>query len=479
MIEEKNKKKKVIIIVSVIVVSIAILIGIFSLFFIPRIKLNGSNNVKIKLNEEYHEKGVIATYSFKDVSDKVTINGTVNNMKVGKYVLKYTYDKGLIKQTVTRVVEVIDDVSPIIELKGNESSIVCPNKEYQEEGYTAIDNYDGDITDKVIIENGDNLINYKVKDSSNNETVVTRNIVKEDKTKPTIKLNGASLIYILLNSSFKDPSVTVSDNCDDNNTLKVETTGTVNTKKTGTYNLSYSVTDSSGNKATITRSVIVYSSASRSSSTGKKGVIYLTFDDGPSSSITPGVLKILKQKNVKATFFVINHGSNLDYLIKQEFNEGHTVALHSYTHDYKTIYSSKDAYFKDLQKISDKVKNLTGVDSKIIRFPGGSSNTVSRNYSKGIMSYLTNEVINRGYHYFDWNVSSGDAGDVNTKEAVYRSVINGLSKSRANVVLMHDFDGNYKTLNALSDIIDYGINNGYTFEKIDINTPLVIHNVNN
>ena len=95
------------------------------------------------------------------------------------------------------------------------------------------------------------------------------------------------------------------------------------------------------------------------------------------------------------------------------------------------------------------------------------------------MTYLTSEVINRGYHYFDWNVSSGDAGGSRNKTQVYNAVTKNLRHNRANVVLMHDFENNYKTLNALSDIIDYGIKNGYTFLAIDMTTPLVRHGVNN
>ena len=247
----------------------------------------------------------------------------------------------------------------------------------------------------------------------------------------------------------------------------------------GSYELTYTITDSSGNVASVKRTVKVNKKVEPNTSSAVPGTIYLTFDDGPSSTITPKLLDILKEKNVKATFFVINHSSNLDYLIKREYNEGHTVALHSYTHDYKTVYSSVDAYFRDLQQISDKVERLTGQKSYIIRFPGGSSNTVSKKYTPGIMTTLTQEVLEKGYHYFDWNVSSGDAGDTNTKEGVYNNVIKGLSKSKANVILMHDFESNYKTLNAISDIIDYAKRNGYEFKTIDMSTQMVRHRVNN
>ena len=76
-----------------------------------------------------------------------------------------------------------------------------------------------------------------------------------------------------------------------------------------------------------------------------KKLIAFTFDDGPSASITPGILKILKEENVKATFFVVGASSNLDYLIRKAYNDGHTIGLHSYTHNYKTVYSSVNGYF--------------------------------------------------------------------------------------------------------------------------------------
>ena len=95
------------------------------------------------------------------------------------------------------------------------------------------------------------------------------------------------------------------------------------------------------------------------------------------------------------------------------------------------------------------------------------------------MTTLCEEVVSRGYRYFDWNISSGDAGGAKTSQEVYNNVINGLSKNRANVVLMNDFRGNTKTLNALADIIDYGLNNGYTFSNITESTPMVTHHVNN
>ena len=136
--------------------------------------------------------------------------------------------------------------------------------------------------------------------------------------------------------------------------------------------------------------------------------------------------------------------------------------------------------FYDLNIVSNRVKRLTGVESKIIRFPGGSSNTISRNYSRGIMTTLTREVLSRGYRYHDWNVDSNDAGNCaknGSSSCVYSYVVNSLSKSRCNMVLMHDIK--WYTRDALRDIIHYGKENGYTFEVITMDTPMVTQRVNN
>ena len=209
------------------------------------------------------------------------------------------------------------------------------------------------------------------------------------------------------------------------------------------------------------------------------GVIYLTFDDGPSQDITPQILDILEQKNVKATFFVVHFSEKNAELVKREDASGHTVALHGYTHTYSEVYASPDACLENFRKIQQQVYETIGKKPNIIRFPGGSSNTISRKYYKGIMTEVTARVLQEGFRYFDWNVDSDDAGHAKTKEDVYSNVTSKLKKYRENVVLMHDFSGNKKTLNALADIIDYGIQNGYVFRNITEDTPMVKHGINN
>lgn len=193
-------------------------------------------------------------------------------------------------------------------------------------------------------------------------------------------------------------------------------------------------------------------------------VCYLTFDDGPSAN-TLKILDILNKYGVKATFFVIN-SADIGY-VKNIYEAGHTVGLHSATHNYSQIYSSTDAYFNDLQQISDKVESIIGVKPTVMRFPGGSSNKVSAKYCGGIMTRLVSLVQERGYSYFDWNVSSGDA-DSNTPSYTYirNNVINSAKNKNSACVLMHDSSVKTTTVQALPEIIEGLMAMGYSFEAL-------------
>lgn len=207
-------------------------------------------------------------------------------------------------------------------------------------------------------------------------------------------------------------------------------------------------------------------------------VCYLTFDDGPSAN-TLKILEILKKYNAKATFFVIGD-SKLDYA-KNIVDEGHTIALHTNTHDYAKVYSGVDAYFSDLQAISDKVYDKTGVRSKIIRFPGGSSNTISKKYCTGIMTELTKQVEERGYKYFDWDVDSGDASGNGIPAATLVSNIKKYDYSQmGNIcVLCHDTEAKSTTVTALPEIIEHLAAQGYEFRGLTEDSPRFHHGVNN
>ena len=194
------------------------------------------------------------------------------------------------------------------------------------------------------------------------------------------------------------------------------------------------------------------------------GIIYLTFDDGPTASSTPIIMDILKNRGVKATFFVLHYSDENEQYIKREKEESHTIALHGYSHTYSEVYQSADACMENFKKIGNQVYQTTGEQSKIIRFPGGSSNTISKKYCEGVMTELVARVINEGYRYFDWNVDSDDAGHAKTSEDIYNNVTSGIKPGRNNVVLMHDFAENYKTIDALDSIITWGLEQGYVFK---------------
>lgn len=214
--------------------------------------------------------------------------------------------------------------------------------------------------------------------------------------------------------------------------------------------------------------------------TSKKNVICLTFDDGPSSNVTPRVLNTLKRNNVKATFFIINYSKENKKLVKRIINDGHTLGIHCYSHDYAKIYRSEAEFMRYYNKLAKKIKKDFNYDVKVMRFPGGSSNMVSTNYCSGVMTALTKRMNKKGIAYFDWNVSSEDAAAVTAaRSRIYKASVYGLRKKRTNVVLMHDASTKTTTASALQSVIDYGYNNGYVFRPITDKTPAVHHAVAN
>lgn len=204
-------------------------------------------------------------------------------------------------------------------------------------------------------------------------------------------------------------------------------------------------------------------------------IAYLTFDDGPSSN-TMEILNILDYYNVKATFFVIYH-KDMEDEYKAIVERGHTIALHTYSHNYAKIYRSENAFFNDLTRISDYVYSVTGVRSRIIRFPGGSSNTVSNHYSRDIMQRLKVSVPQKGYVYHDWNVDSEDAAHNNlAPERIVENVKGSLTKYRKPDILMHDSGGTKRTtVEALPEMIEYIYSQGYKMERLELDSYAVHH----
>ncbi len=400
--------KKVKILLSLSLVMVAVLVGI--LLYLDqqiRVELVGADHLVLNYPEKYVESGAKVFFKDRELQEATILPSSLVDTTLGEYVVEYEYKLLNIHKKAKRTIVVVDQQEPQLQLLGEASMQLEQGVEYEEPGFEAFDNYDGDLSSQVVVKIPENI------------------------------------------------------------------------EEVGTHEIEYEVADSSGNRQKAIRTIEVTKKTVVTPPTTPKpadaGVIYLTFDDGPHGVNTAKVLDILKQEDVKATFFVVGVGP--DELIKRAHDEGHTIGLHTYTHIYAELYASVNNYYADLKRISDRVEAIIGKKSYILRFPGGSSNAVSRRYSPGIMTTLTKDVLNRGYRYFDWNVSGQDAERGATSTSVYQNVIKDLSKNRSNSVLLHDIQPH--TVAALRDIIRYAKANGYRFEPITMETPMVHHRVAN
>lgn len=263
---------------------------------------------------------------------------------------------------------------------------------------------------------------------------------------------------------FVDPGYYAVDICDGEVEVQTEYLHT----RPCFYTIRYSATDKSGNTSERFREINVV-----------QGQVALTFDDGPSLNITPQVLDILADNNVKATFFILGYGSEKKDLVLREFTDGHTIGYHGTSHQYSYVYSSLDTLINNFTSLEEDVLELTGYSSKLIRFPGGSSNTVSIKYCPGIMSTAVKEVTDAGYTYFDWNVDSDDAGSARSADDVYQNVVSGIRPGRLNVVLMHDSANKQYTLSALQRIIDFCLENDYELVSLSSESTQITHKIAN
>ena len=478
--KELKNKKLIIVITSVVVVLLLLVILFFSLFNI-NIIVNGKENETIEYGDTYTEEGASASYntlSFKNKSVDVSISGEVDCSKLGTYHIHYKAKKGFLSSTKTREVKVVDTAAPVIELNTVEGYYPKTGEAYKEEGFTATDNYDGDITDKVTRHEKDNVVTYTVSDCSGNKTTVTRTVEYNDGIAPSLTLNGDSHVTIKAGTKYKDTGAAATDSHGNDISDSITVSGEVKNYRSGDYTLTYTATDKFGNTNSIDRTVTVEAVKQADSAAVNPGskVVYLTFDDGP-GAYTQQLLDVLAKYNIKVTFFVTNVNSGYQNMIAKEAAAGHTVAIHSASHNYQQIYSSVGAYFDDLNEMSDIIYSQTGSRPTLVRFPGGSSNSVSKKYCKGIMTELAKDVTDQGYKYYDWNVSSGDAGGTTSTSEVYQNVINGIQSHNVSVVLQHDIKS--FSVDAVESIIQWGLANGYTFLPLTTSSPDVHHGINN
>ncbi len=448
--------------------------------YILAVTLNGEREVTVEYETAYEEQGAVARFygslfDREPVNALVDITGSVDTNKLGAYTVAYSAEYDGYIGTAYRRVHVVDTQAPVITLISDPEYFTLPGREYVEEGFTATDNHDGDITDKVIRTVSGDVVTYQVTDSSGNATTVTRQIVYFDPIAPELTLNGGSQVNVYAGSTYIDPGYTALDNCDGDITAQVKVTGPkVDTFRPGSqYVFTYTVTDAFGNSTTATRTVTVVPHPEPVIVEPEGKVIYLTFDDGP-GEYTEALLGVLKKHNIKATFFAVN--TNRVDLLARIAQEGHTIGIHSATHVFKDVYASEEAFFADLHKMQDVIYEHTGQTARLIRFPGGSSNTISK-FNPGIMTRLSELVEAHGFRYFDWNVDSDDAGRAKTANTVYNNVISAVQEYDRSVVLQHDIKE--FSVNAVERIIKWGLVNGYTFLPLTYDSPDCQHVIQN
>ena len=451
------------------------------------IELLGDAQITQEYQEPFHDPGATTSFDgffYDQWPVPVTVEGTVNTQQLGTYRLTYVSEFELdlclfsltCHTSISRDVTVVDTKAPEIQLVTNPDYFTLPGGTYEEEGFIAIDNHDGDITALVVRTETADQVTYTVTDASGNTTQVTRAIEYTDPIAPELTLNGQSLILVRLGKTYREPGFTALDNSDGDITDKVVVSGTVNSAEAGTYVLEYTVQDNFGNVTTVTRTVIVESvkqvsglptMPDQTPDDPNGHTVYLTFDDGP-TIYTDKLLDVLDKYNVKVTFFVVN-GDRVEQLQRIDA-AGHAIGMHSDTHTYRKIYSSVANYFKDLTAIEDKIEAAVGYRPTILRFPGGSSNTISRNYCPGIMTAVTKQVKQKGYRYFDWNADSRDVAGAKTAEAVYHNVARGMYNNKDCIMLQHDIISH--SVDAVEDIVKWGLINGYTFKALDMESPV-------
>lgn len=562
-------KKRNAIILSLIILSVLTVV-IIVLCFTAKVNFSllGSENNESQVFSEYNDEGCKAKFLCFDISDKIKTSSDVNSEKLGEYTVSYTLNHLGKTYSLQRSVSVIDTTPPVIELSGDVITVSSMDF-YKEPGYSAFDNYDGDVSGNVSVnigntENGlcvitytvsdsygntanaqrtvtvkdiipptltlsggeeleiytptyteagyiatDDLdgditqnvtvstdyqsgkegsftFEYTVSDSSGNTSSAKRRVTVRDTSAPVITLKGGSVLYMYTGGTYAEQGFSAFDAFDGDVSANVTVNGTPDTNVAGAYRITYSASDTKGNTTSAQRTVYIIDKPEMPTGlVNGEGVvsastIYLTFDDGPSNRVTPRVLDILKKNNVKATFFIINYSDANKSVVARMIAEGHTVGIHGYSHDYSVLYTSEEAFINNIEKLRKRLIDDFGYNTNLIRFPGGSSNLVSKKYNSGIMSRLCPLMESMGYSYFDWNITSGDAaGGTASSSAIYNNVIKGLRHGRGNIVLMHDTNAKGTTADALQSIIDFGKANGYTFAALSSGTDGAHHGIQN
>ncbi len=442
-----------------------------------RFYVSGGDELNIEYGQSFTDPGAsaaaVGTFSLSRPLS-VDCQGKVDTGHLGSYRLVYKAHYKARDYTTERIVNVVDTTPPEITL--DSSPDYHPNwfEGYVEEGYHATDAHDGDLTDAVrVTTQGDSII-YSVEDAAGNRAVVERH-PNYTVASPRITLLGEQSVTISARPYYQDPGFVAQDSLGNDLSAYVTTGGDLRADTPGTYTVVYSICNAAGASVSAERQVTVAGQALPVEDTREEKVIYLTFDDGP-SAYTNELLDVLARYDAKATFFVTGNREKYRDAITRAYNEGHAIGVHSYSHDYGSIYSSEDAFFDDFNRTQDMIYALTGSYTQLCRFPGGSSNTVSR-FNHGIMTRLAGKLSDMSYKYFDWNVYSGDAGETKSTQRVAENIISGCAGKSCAVVLQHDIKG--FSVAAVEAVLQWGAENGYSFKALELSSPPMHHGIAN
>lgn len=431
------------------------------------IELIGDKEVVLEYGQDYTDPGAEAWLVSADGSRQpLAIEpSAVDTRKLGTAEVSYSVIiDGEKVAGVSRTVTVQDTVPPELTLLG----------EPGDPDYSALDNADGDITDQVQrTEEADRIV-YTVRDSSGNEASAER--VKG----PILEFEGGESVQIPADYRFFEPGVTAVDMYGRDLSDRLEVTGEIVPWEPGSYEFTYTVTDDFGQTVTRTRTIEVVP-AEMPETVLQEKVIYLTFDDGPAET-TEALLDMLAKYDAKVTFFVTYSDPRYVDMIGRAYREGHSIGLHAYKHDASVIYASEEAYFDNFDKMQEVIKEQTGEYTRIVRFVGGSSNSSSAAFCPGIMTALAEDLTTMGYRYYDWNIQPEpddenvdlDRSFVTLRYGAYEYCEAG---EEPPISLQHDTAG--WNVFVVERLIQWGLENGYTFKGIDLTTPEVHHPISN
>lgn len=444
-----------------------------------RFYVTAGSEITVPYGKPYEEPGVraVSVGRVTGESDQelpVRVCGEVDTGTMGDYELRYIARSMLRSYSTTRTVHVADRTAPELTLLHREGYAPSWLDGYVEEGYLAVDDVDGDVSARVTVEKRGDSLFYTVSDTAGNRSETVREIPYSIGV-PELRLLGGETLVIDTGFLFEDPGFTCRDARGNDLSALVSREGEVIPYQPGDYVLRYRIENALGERVEAKRTVTVKPLQNPDPIDPDGKMIYLTFDDGP-GPYTDRLLDVLAQYNVKASFFVTGLFPDYFDCIGRAFREGHSIGVHSACHNYRRIYASEEAFFEDFSAVQDLIYAQTGQYTALCRFPGGSSNTVSR-FNRGIMSRLVKSMEELGYRYYDWNVSSGDAGETTSTERVFENIVTGCSNQRVSVVLQHD--SKEFSVAAVERVIVWGLTNGYQFAPLDETSPEMHHRIAN